>query len=138
MITTVFVLPEIAFSSTQANLSVQAIELKNQKGRVFFCLWKESDNGFPKCDFDSRPYAKIIVEASNARAEFVKVDSGEYSISIFHDEKSDGKVETNFLGIPRSGIGVSGEFSKPPRFSKTKFKLEGRLDLKIPVKYLLD
>jgi len=32
---------------------------------------------------------------------------GKYAVSVFHDENSNGKLDTNFLGIPREGVGAS-------------------------------
>ncbi len=125
-------------SHENSTVVVEAIKLKNQKGKIYVCLWKEKDNGFPKCDSKAKATAMKIVDATDAKTIFENITNGEYSISLFHDENSDGIVQTNFIGIPRSGVGVSGEFTKPPRFSKTMFLLKGELNLKIEVRYLLD
>jgi uncharacterized protein (DUF2141 family) len=50
---------------------------------------------------------------------------GTYAISAFHDENNDKKVNSNFIGIPKEGIGVSnnakGSFG-PPKFDDAKFE----------------
>jgi uncharacterized protein (DUF2141 family) len=47
-----------------------------------------------------------------------------YAAAAFHDENSDKKVNSNFIGIPKEGIGVSnnvkGRFG-PLKFDDAKF-----------------
>jgi len=38
---------------------------------------------------------------------FPGVAPGRYAVSVFHDENSNGKMDTNFIGIPREGVGAS-------------------------------
>lgn len=59
---------------------------------------------------------------------------------MFHDENSNGKLDRNFMGIPREGVGASngarGHFG-PPKFGDAEFHfLGGQLDLKITLAYL--
>jgi len=39
--------------------------------------------------------------------EFPGVAAGTYAVSAFHDENSNGKLDRNFMGIPREGVGAS-------------------------------
>ena len=55
------------------------------------------------------------------------------------DENSNGKMDTNSMGIPREGVGASnnakGNFG-PPKFDAAAFQYSaGRIDLKITVNY---
>jgi uncharacterized protein (DUF2141 family) len=59
---------------------------------------------------------------------------------VFHDENSNGKLDTNLLGIPREGVSASnnakGHFG-PPKFDAAAFNFGGgRLDLRITITYL--
>lgn len=109
-------------AATTSTLSVKAEGLENKTGDVVFCLWREKDAGFPRCD-KGDTFKKVTVKAESPVAIFENIPHGEYAISVFHDEKSTGKMETNFMGFPKSGIGASGEFSKPPKFSKSKVQV---------------
>lgn len=76
----------------------------------------------------------------HALCEFSGIAPATYAISVFHDENSDGKLATNFIGIPREGVGASnnakGRFG-PPKFDAAAFRFTGgRLDLKITMDYL--
>jgi uncharacterized protein (DUF2141 family) len=55
---------------------------------------------------------------------FENVPTGIYGVSALHDQDGDGKLDTNFLGIPKEPIGFSndakGKFG-PPDFDAVKF-----------------
>ncbi|MDA0338748.1 MAG: DUF2141 domain-containing protein [Proteobacteria bacterium] len=58
---------------------------------------------------------------------FGGVTPGLYAISVFHDKDSDGKLDTNFIGIPSEPVGVSNNPKArmgSPRFEDAKFVLE--------------
>ena len=54
---------------------------------------------------------------------FKDIPPGEYAISVIHDANSNGKLDKNFLGIPREGFGFSndamGSFG-PPEYTEAK------------------
>lgn len=102
-----------------STVEVSAEHVRSRNGRVVFCLWKETDSGFPRCD-TGNPFQKQAAPASDPKVIFKEVPTGVYAISAFHDEVGTGRIATNFLGMPRSGIGVSGGLTIPPSFSKAK------------------
>lgn len=108
--------------------------LRNKNGNVVFCLWRKEDSGFPKCELNNS-FMRIAKVASDPTATFAEVPAGEYAISFFHDEQNKGKMDTNFLGLPKGGVGVSGEFGKPPRFSRSKISILEDQDLRLTIKY---
>jgi uncharacterized protein (DUF2141 family) len=61
-------------------------------------------------------------------------------VSVVHDENANGKLDTNFVGMPREGVGASNDAKGhmgPPKFNAASFPYAaGRLDLKIHVNYL--
>lgn len=127
--------PCSAQSGTESlTVEVGAAGLRNRNGQVVFCLWREADPGFPKPD-RGQPFRKLSVPASVGKAIFQAVPPGTYAISLFHDEKGTGKVETNLMGMPKGGIGISGEFSGPPRFAKAKLALAKDSTITIEIRY---
>jgi uncharacterized protein (DUF2141 family) len=49
---------------------------------------------------------------------------GEYAVRVFHDENKNGKLDTDFLGIPDEDYGYSNDASGwfgPPSWKKAKF-----------------
>ena len=64
---------------------------------------------------------------TQAGPQTVSIDlpPGTWAISLLHDEDGDGTLDTNFIGMPREGVGASvrpghSRFG-PPRFSDATF-----------------
>ena len=67
-----------------------------------------------------------------------KVEPGEYAISVHHDDNDNGKMDTNFIGIPKEPTGLSnGAVPKfgPPKYKDAAFRVGGE-DLEMPIKLL--
>lgn len=113
--------------------------LRSDEGQVLCAIYSSAD-GFPKRGDKSVAHAKSSTSDGHAVCEFPGLNAGTYAISAFHDENSNGKLDTNFMGIPREGVGASnnakGHFG-PPKFEAAAFRFSGgRLELKITVNYL--
>jgi uncharacterized protein (DUF2141 family) len=123
-----------------ANLiHIEISGLRNDKGQVECALYSSAD-GFPKNGDKALAHAKSPISNGHAVCDFPDVKSGTYAVSAFHDENSNGKLDTNFMGIPREGVGASnnakGHFG-PPKFDAAAFRFSGgRLELKITITYL--
>jgi len=126
--------------SPQPNLiHVEIAGLRNESGHVLCALYS-SPEGFPKNGDRAVGHAKSEISHGHAICEFSGFGVGKYAVSVFHDENSNGKLDSNFLGIPREGVGASnnakGHFG-PPKFDAAAFQFAGgRLDLKITITYL--
>jgi uncharacterized protein (DUF2141 family) len=113
--------------------------LRNDTGQVVCALFSSAD-GFPKKGDKAVAQTKSAISNAHAVCEFRDVRPARYAISVFHDENSNGKLDTNFMGIPREGVGASnnakGHFG-PPKFDAASFAFSGgRLELKITITYL--
>ncbi len=126
--------------SLQTNIvNVDVVGLRNDKGQVFCALYSSRD-GFPKNSEKAVARVSSAISGKQAVCEFSDIAPGTYAVSVFHDENSNGKLDTNFMGIPREGVGASngakGHFG-PPKFDAAAFHLSGgHLDLKITITYL--
>jgi uncharacterized protein (DUF2141 family) len=61
---------------------------------------------------------------------FKGVPSGVYGISAFHDQNNNGKLDTNFIGLPTEDYCASRDARNtfgPPRFADAKFSYTGGL-----------
>lgn len=113
--------------------------LRDNKGQVLCALYSSAD-GFPKNSEKALARVSSAISDKQAVCEFSVLAPGTYAVSVFHDENSNGKLDTNFMGIPREGVGASnnakGHFG-PPKFDAAAFHFStGRLDLKITITYL--
>jgi len=67
------------------------------------------------------------------------IPPGTYALAVVHDENMNGKLDTNWLGIPTEGYGFSNDVKAllgPPSFSAASFQYKGgTLDLTISLHY---
>jgi uncharacterized protein (DUF2141 family) len=113
--------------------------LRSSRGQIVCGLYSSAD-GFPKNGNKALARAKSPISTGYAVCNFPDVKAGTYAVSVFHDENSNAKLDTNFMGIPREGVGASnnakGHFG-PPKFEAAAFRFSGgRLELKITIIYL--
>jgi uncharacterized protein (DUF2141 family) len=136
----VFARPTASAPAAQKGLiHVELLGLRNQRGHVVCALYASAE-GFPKQP--EKAIARTTADIAGGRAvcEFADIEPGTYAVSAFHDENANGKLDTNFLGIPREGVGASnnarGHFG-PPRFEAAAVRVSaGRTDLTITMTYL--
>jgi len=81
----------------------------------------------------------IKIRDAQARCDFEDIPLGAYALAVVHDENMNGKLDTNWLGIPTEGYGFSNEAKAllgAPSFSATRFPYDGEnLDLTISLHY---
>jgi uncharacterized protein (DUF2141 family) len=111
----------------------------NDKGQTLCALFS-SANDFPKETEKAVARTSSVISNQHAVCDFPGVAPGTYAVSVIHDENSNGKLDTNFMGIPREGVGASnnarGHFG-PPKFDAASFRFSGgQFTLKITVIYL--
>ena len=113
--------------------------LRSDAGQVR-CAIFSSATDFPKKADKDVDQVDSPISHGRAVCDFRRIPPGTYAVSAFHDQNSNGKMDTNFMGIPREGVGASndarGHFG-PPKFSAAAFHFSGgRLDLKVTITYL--
>jgi len=106
----------------QSKLTVNIKGLKNNKGQVVVGLYQGEKN------FLRKVYFGKVVSISNNEAvvEFDHLPSGEFAISLFHDENGNGKMETGWFGIPKEDYACSNGakgFMGPPKYLDAKFTI---------------
>jgi uncharacterized protein (DUF2141 family) len=113
--------------------------LRSENGKVWCALYN-SAKGFPKEPNAAQSTVSSPSTDKHAVCEFTGVKPGTYALSVYHDENSNGKRDSNFLGIPKEGVGASNDahgHMGPPKFSDAAFTFNGeRLELVIHIHYL--
>lgn len=133
-------LPAIAFAQSSCpGIHVKILNIRNSTGGVACALF-ESPVGFPTEFLHSATNIMIIkVRDTKARCDFEDIPPGTYSLAVIHDENMNGKLDTNWLGVPTEGYGFSNDAKAllgAPSFSAASFPYDGRnLDLTISLHY---
>jgi len=107
-------------------VQVKVTGFRNERGKVFVALWRGKKD-FPGTPPAGSPTASVNIVKGVAQTKFVAVPPGTFAVTVFHDEDGDGELKTNFIGIPKEGIGFSrdarGRFG-PPGWDAAKLTLE--------------
>ncbi len=115
-------------------LTVIVHGVKNQQGLVRVGIYK-SEKEFMKTLWLGQ---SIKAKAGEVKLMFENVSPGSYAISIFHDANENGKLDTNFAGLPKEGFGFSNNAMGtlgPPSFEEAKFVFGGEKKMEITLKY---
>ena len=116
--------------------TIHVSAFRSTKGGLI-CRLYASGEGFP-----SKPtymaLASSPITGKTATCEFHEVAPGTYAVALFHDENGNGKLDTNFLGIPNEGVGVSNNKKPrfgPPSWNDAKFNLDRDATIQVMLRY---
>lgn len=113
-----------AEDSKTCDLTIKILGLETDEGKLMIALIDNAEA------FDSNDSAvrdeSVAVTRGEGLANFRAVPYGTYAIKVFHDENSNGELDTNFVGFPKEPFGFSmdamGKFG-PPTFEQAKFEI---------------
>lgn len=111
-----------------ANLVVTLTGFRNDKGQAVVSLFDQG-KGFPIDHSLAAKQVKGPISGGKASLVFKNLRGGNYALSAFHDENSDGKMNTTFIGMPTEGVGASRnppEGLGPPGFNAAKFVIDSK------------
>lgn len=125
-------------SHEKGEVVVYVSNIKNSKGNIKAALFQGIESYESK---KATPVAKNRAFIQNGKTviTFKDIPYGEYTLKVFHDENDDVKVNTNWIGIPTEGFGISnnaiGAFG-PQSYDKAKFNLnQSSVNQYISLKY---
>ncbi|MFO7993837.1 MAG: DUF2141 domain-containing protein [Marinobacter sp.] len=133
-------LPAIVFAQSSCpGIHVNIPNIENSAGTVACALF-ESPEGFPAEFLTSATHIMMMkIRDTKARCSFLDIPPGTYALAVIHDENMDGKLNTNFLGVPTEGFGFSSGAEagmSAPSFEAASFSYDGEnLDLTIRLNY---
>ena len=118
---------------------MQVLNIRNSAGTVDCALF-DSPAGFPiEALLSATNVVVIKVRKTHACCDLEDIPPGTYALAVIHDENMNGKLDTNFLGIPKEGYGFSNGAKSllgAPSFSAASFEYDGgTLDLTISLHY---
>jgi len=120
-------------------IHVKILDIRNSTGAVACALF-ESSEGFPtEYLYSASNIMFIKVRDRQARCDFEDIPPGTYALAVVHDENMNGKLDVNWMKIPKEGYGFSNDAKAllgAPSFSAASFAYDGQnLDLTIRLNY---
>ena len=121
-----FLLAGIVMQAQQSNstLTIEFEGIKKAKGtKVYVALYHSEDS------FLKKPLKGNVTEVKEGKAKstFTDLEPGIYAVSAFYDKNANGKMDTNFLGIPKEPTAMSNNAKArfgPPKYKDAKFELK--------------
>jgi len=106
-----------------ADLTVQLHGIRVQAGNIMMTVVDSQDSW----DGKAKPVAReaLVPDGDTATVTFEGLEPGDYAVMIAHDENSNGKLDTNLIGMPTEGYG----FSNNPRVMRKPTWDEARIAL---------
>ena len=113
-----------AMTSAEAvELTVEITDLRTTEGALMVALidsaagWDDSSKAVAR--------RKITPESKQLTLQFPDLKPGKYAVQVMHDENSNGKLDSNFIGMPVEGYGFSNnpQVMRRPKYDEAKFEL---------------
>jgi uncharacterized protein (DUF2141 family) len=115
-------------AQSKGNIIVSVKNIENNKGQIIAFLYK-SEDGFPTDPDKAELHTTSKIDNKASYLLFENINYGKYSILVLHDSNTNNKIDTNWLGMPKEGCGVSnnakGSFG-PPKFNDAVFFLNSQ------------
>jgi uncharacterized protein (DUF2141 family) len=115
-------------------ITVNVRRLESTKGKLMIKVFNSPD-GFPREDKKAFKIFSFGIKDLDFQV-VLNLPAGEYALAINHDVNGNGKVDTNFIGVPKEPLGLSN-YPKPamPNYEKAKFTVppNAKISLTIPI-----
>ncbi|WP_139135269.1 DUF2141 domain-containing protein [Roseivirga sp. 4D4] len=115
------------------SLEVNISGIKSVKGKLGLCLITDKREFLGDCSY----YREFEVNQKTLLLALEGIKPNDYAITIYHDANSNGKLDTNFLGLPKERYGFSNNPRTtfgPPSFEKCLFTLDKDMSINLRLK----
>jgi uncharacterized protein (DUF2141 family) len=122
-----------------SGLHFTILNIRNSLGTVDCALF-DSPKGFPADTLHSA-FRLVAMKVPNreAHCDFDDIPPGTYAVVVLHDENMNGRIDYNWLGVPREGYGFSNDARGKmgaPSFEQAAFVYDGKaLELTVTLHY---
>ena len=106
----------------EGTLLITVENVKVNQGKIMLAIYSDDQEFLSETTYRSIHHE--VNEFGTTTVEVNDLPYGMYAISIFHDENNNGKLDTNFMKIPKEPYGFSnnarGMFG-PPKVNEAQF-----------------
>ena len=123
--------------ASAAPLTITVANVRSAQGRVHVALCPREKFLAPTCALE----ASAPAQPGTTTITFPAVPPGDYAAQVFQDENGNKKVDQNFIGIPREGVGFSRDariVMGPPKWADAVFTHEAKPQtIRLSLRYML-
>jgi uncharacterized protein (DUF2141 family) len=105
-------------------MQITVMGIADSRGEVLVAVCSRADFLKPHCPF----FGRAPAQAGAVTVTVTGIPPGTYAAQAFQDVNGNGRIDRDFLGMPKEGIGFSRDAPfrfGPPRFDDADFQLEG-------------
>ena len=129
-------LPALAGAAEPGSLTITVSGIRNTSGALIACVMP-TQQGFPTCQKSRTATRQTMrITGSTMTVRFTNLRPGSYAASVQHDEDGNGQLKTNFIGMPKEGIGLSNNSGGFPRWARSVFRFDGSGAIAITMRYI--
>lgn len=103
-----------------STVQIELTGLESAEGNLFIAVYDSKKTWLGD---ETVAQQKVVITESReegiVKAE-LRLPPGEYALSIFHDSNDNGKLDANFIGIPKEPVALSN--NARPKFGPPKYK----------------
>ncbi|MEO9871309.1 DUF2141 domain-containing protein [Ekhidna sp.] len=122
----IIAISQLTFSQENCELVVKVENIKKIQGSLKIAVYDHHDHFLSKEIFGDDK----LIKSDSVQFSFKGLGEGTYAVSIFHDVNDNGKLDSNFMGIPSEPYAFSnnakGMFG-PPSFEDCQFEIKDGL-----------
>lgn len=116
----------------QNTISVHVKNVDSTSGQVNVALY-DSDETFLSFDGVLKT-GSVPAQQGNVTLHIGDLPIGEYALAVFHDKNGNGKLDTNWLGIPIEKVAFSRAKMRtfgPPKYKECAFQIMSDYEISI-------
>jgi uncharacterized protein (DUF2141 family) len=111
----------------EPELQVEFTNLNAAKGNLYIALYDQAD-AFMQTDRVRSQKIVPVTQKGTLKISLGNFPAGKYALSCFHDLNGNGKLDTNWMGIPSEPYGFSNNARpqfRAPKWAEAAFDLYG-------------
>ncbi|KLT65954.1 DUF2141 domain-containing protein [Pedobacter sp. BMA] len=131
----------LSFSSKKA-VPVEAVVnvngIRTTKGNLIIQIYRDELSYENEQPYKQLIFKKNEIESGSTTVKF-SIESGVYGFTLVDDENANGRIDKNFIGVPKEGFGFSNFFMeklKKPKFGQFQINVNKTKNIGIKVKYI--
>jgi len=103
-----------------ATLTLEVTDILSDVGTMGFAVYDNEDTWLGDDVVASQTVVVKEVMTDGTLVVTFELEPGDYAVSVHHDDNANGKMDTNFIGIPKEPTGLSN--GAVPKFGPPKYK----------------